>query len=331
MDFIITWVDGNDPDWQKEYLKYKKTNNKATHAARFRQWDNLHYWFRGVEKFAPWVDKIHFVTWGHLPKWLNTKHPKLNIVRHEDYIPKKYLPTFNSHTIELNFHRIAELSNNYVYFNDDIFLINQVKEEDFFKNGLPCDMAISLITRSSPGFFRILHNNLYILNKHNKNKRKNILRKPFNWFNFKYGPISWRNLSLALSTNYYTGFQYYHLQQPFLKSTLAKLWEKEFEIFDRTCSHKFRDYDLDINSYLQRYWELATNNFYPINIRKLGSVFRIFHEVKDETIDFIKQQKKTSVCINDYDSLTEKSFLEGKQKVNAALDHILPEKSGFEN
>src|SRR5690625_2841504 len=111
-------------------------------------------------------------------------------------------------------------------------------------------MAISLITRSSPGFFRILHNNLYILNKHNKNKRKNILRKPFNWFNFKYGPISWRNLSLALSTNYYTGFQYYHLQQPFLKSTLAKLWEKEFEIFDSSCSYTFRYYYLHFFCYI---------------------------------------------------------------------------------
>src|SRR5690625_8004101 len=111
-------------------------------------------------------------------------------------------------------------------------------------------MAISLITRSSPGFFRILHNNLYILNKHNKNKRKNILRKPFNWFNFKYGPISWRNLSLALSTNYYTGFQYYHLHQLFLRFTLANLCEKEFEIFDSICSYNYIHYYLVISTYL---------------------------------------------------------------------------------
>ena len=31
---------------------------------RYRDWDLLRYWFRGVERFAPWVRRIHFVTWG---------------------------------------------------------------------------------------------------------------------------------------------------------------------------------------------------------------------------------------------------------------------------
>ena len=83
--------------------------------------DNLQYWFRGVGKFAPWVNRIHFITYGHLPPWLNVDHPKINIVRHTDYIPKKYLPTFNSHVIELNIHRIEGLANCFVYFNDDTF------------------------------------------------------------------------------------------------------------------------------------------------------------------------------------------------------------------
>ena len=103
IDFVIIWVDGNDKQWQAEKAKYDgKTVTNANSEVRFRDWDNLQYWFRGVEKFAPWVNKIHFVTWGHLPKWLDTTNPKLNIVNHKDYIPSKYLPTFNSHTIELN-------------------------------------------------------------------------------------------------------------------------------------------------------------------------------------------------------------------------------------
>jgi hypothetical protein len=142
MDFIIPWVDSNDPKWRKELEKHRKESGSA-HEARFRDWENLKYWFRGVEKFAPWVDKIHFVTWGHLPEWLNTGHPKLNIVKHEDYIPQKYLPTFNSRTIDLNFHRIKDLNEEYVYFNDDMCLINRIEKECFFKNGKPCDMAVS--------------------------------------------------------------------------------------------------------------------------------------------------------------------------------------------
>ena len=130
IDFVMIWVDGNDPEWRKEKDKYsnKVDNNTDNREARFRDWDNLQYWFRGVEKFAPWVNKIHFVTCGHLPKWLNTENPKLNIVKHKDFIPEKYLPTFNSHTIELNLHRIKGLAENFVYFNDDLFIVKKTKE-----------------------------------------------------------------------------------------------------------------------------------------------------------------------------------------------------------
>lgn len=101
----------------------------------------LRYWFRGVEKFAPWVNKIFFVTYGHMPKWLNIDHPKLVVVKHEDFIPSQYLPTFNSQLIEFNFCYIKDLSERFVYFNDDMFLLNDVSPERFFKDGLPCDLA----------------------------------------------------------------------------------------------------------------------------------------------------------------------------------------------
>ena len=134
IDFVITWVDGNDPAWKRQRNlaaqaseQIQKTDNRKE---RYRDWDNLQYWFRGVEQFAPWVRKVHFVTWGHIPDWLNIAHPKLNIVRHDEFIPKDFLPTFNSHTIEWNFHRIQGLSDNFVYFNDDMLLLNTVKPTD---------------------------------------------------------------------------------------------------------------------------------------------------------------------------------------------------------
>jgi hypothetical protein len=106
---------------------------------RYRDMRILKYWFRAVEKYAPWVNRIHFVTWGHLPDWLNTQHPKLHIVSHKDYIPEEYLPTFSSHPIELNFHRIPGLSEHFVYFNDDTFLNSTITPDFFFRKGKPCD------------------------------------------------------------------------------------------------------------------------------------------------------------------------------------------------
>src|SRR5699024_7559051 len=110
IDFVITWVDDSDSDWLNAKNSYVENEVKDSRDIRYRDWDTLHFLFRGIEKFTPWVNKVFLVTWGHLPKWLNLNHPKLRVVKHEEFIPKKYLPTFNSHTIELNLHRIKDLS-----------------------------------------------------------------------------------------------------------------------------------------------------------------------------------------------------------------------------
>ena len=66
--------------------------------------------------------KVHLLTYGHLPAWLEPDHPKLHIVNHRDFIPEEYLPTFSSHAIELNMHRIPDLAEHFLYFNDDVYL-----------------------------------------------------------------------------------------------------------------------------------------------------------------------------------------------------------------
>ncbi|MER5060091.1 glycosyl transferase, partial [Providencia stuartii] len=141
IDFVIPWVDHNDHLWQKDFKQYN-TNNKEEDSSfeRYRDWGLLKYWFRGVENNAPWVNKIHFITYGHYPDWLNINHPKINIVRHDSYIPSKYLPVFSSHPIEIFINRIPNLSDKFVYFNDDMYLINKVEQTDFFINDKPCDI-----------------------------------------------------------------------------------------------------------------------------------------------------------------------------------------------
>ena len=105
IDFVITWVDMDDPKWKEKFYKYSgkidNSSNKFSEA-RFRDYGFLKYWFRGVEKFAPWVRKVHFVTDDQKPEWLNINHPKLQLVSHKDYIPQEYLPVFNSSLIEVS-------------------------------------------------------------------------------------------------------------------------------------------------------------------------------------------------------------------------------------
>ena len=103
--FVIPWVDGSDQEWIELFNKYAPSGKKKNidfSAERYRDYGLLKYWFRGVEKFAPYVRKVHFITNGQKPDWLNTDCPKLNWVKHSDYIPQDCLPVFSSHPMLTN-------------------------------------------------------------------------------------------------------------------------------------------------------------------------------------------------------------------------------------
>lgn len=328
IDFVITWVDGGDMAWKREKSRYDAVGSSDDADERYRDWENLRYWFRGVEKYAPWVRKIHFITWGHLPEWLNTAHPKLNIVRHEDYIPKEYLPTFNSHTIEWNMHRIEGLSEQFVYFNDDIFLTGTVKPEDFFKHGKPCDMLAFqpvVANPANPVMSHIYLNNSLVLSKY-FNKRENVKKQPGNYFKLGYPDLYFCYNLLEMAFPLYTGFYTVHGPSPFLKETYLTLWEKEGELLDATCRHRFRN-EADVSQYLAREWQKLSGNFHAENITKH---FRYFNVESDNPglARAIAKKKTKMVCINDANEPID--FVHAKNQVIQAFEQILPEKSEFE-
>lgn len=327
IDFIIAWVDSEDEEWIESYNK--TFSDKKIEKKRFMDFELLKYWFRAVEEYAPWVNKIHFVTQGHLPSFLNTDNPKINIVKHEEYIPEKYLPTFSSHPIELNFHRIEGLSERFVYFNDDTYLINKIEPEFFFKNGLPTDTGI-LRPIVSPNYHHIseVHqNNNGIINQNfdfKRSFRKNIRK----WINIKYGIFNFSNLLFSVF-NHVVGFNQDHMPSAFLKSTFHKVWEKEYEILDNTSMNKLRNIKVDVNQWLFKQWQLMSGDFYPKSF-KYGRLFSI-EGIKDisEVKKALNNNKLKNICINDHvvDSNTYPEII-------SALDSIfaerLPVKSTFE-
>ncbi len=325
IDFIIPWVDGSDPAWQAEFLRVSPTEDMDARASRYRDWDLLRYWFRGVEQFAPWVNKIHFITWGHLPSWLNVEHPKLHIVNHKDYIPKQYLPTFSSHTIELNMHRIKNLAEHFVYFNDDMFLLKPLSPSFFFRNGLPCDSAlmnpistVDLCKDKGEGkIFYVPLNNVSYLNTR-YDMRSCIKKNPLHWYNSRYGTYLIRNLLLSIWPRF-TGFVDLHLPQPFLKHSFVKTWEEDFSIVDKSCRNAMRS-DQDINQWYVRYRQLAEGLFIPKAPVNHG-VLRI--KSSDNTLtDAISKQKIPLCCIHDDDGLTHKQIDNEKQRLQSAFEQI---------
>lgn len=335
IDIVLTWVDGSDPEWLAEKQKYTPKANTDTRISRYRDWDNLQYIFRGIEKFAPWVNNVFFVTWGHLPEWLNTAHPKLRIINHKDYIPKEYLPTFSANPIELNFHRIKELSEHFVYFNDDTFIINESIEEDFFNNGKPCDSAI--LTANShvedKYFMFMEYRATGILNKY-FNSKEVISNNLDGWFSPKYGGMNRISKVLAEYPRF-TGIWQHHLPTSLCKSTMIELWEKEGAKLNETCLNKFR-YMTDFNQWLFKNWQLASNNFYPRDPKKFGKKFDLTNEdVFDDVRIYIERQKGKVICINDNDYSNfmkdDEEFGKVKNGLIKSFKRIMPEKSGFEN
>lgn len=325
IDFVVPWVDNNDPEWQESFAKYSDDLSKFADGSekRYRDWELFKYWFRGVEEFAPWVNKVHLVTCGHFPKWLNMNHKKLNFVKHEDYIPREHLPVFSANPIEINLHRIKELSEQFVYFNDDIFLINPSKPTDFFRNGLPTDSAV-MTAIDGTGYSPIILNGVRAINNH-FSKKEVVWEAPFKWFNIKYEKLLLRNFLLLPWSNF-TGFYNYHLANSFLKSTFKEVWEQEKEVLFATSERKFR-HNLDVNQLIFRAWQLSQNQFHPISKHKLGDFWRIGVDPLEKITTSIKTTRKPLICLNDHGV---DNFDEAKTSITRLLKNRFPNKSSFE-
>lgn len=325
IDFVVPWVDGSDPDWLRQKRSYSKEAGDQS-ASRYRDWETLRYWFRSIENYAPWVNHVYFITCGQCPDWLNLECETLRFIRHEDYIPDAYLPTFSSHVIELNLHRMKGLSEQFVYFNDDVFLTSPVKQEDFFKNGCPCDRAVmnAVANTDIENFMPyIMMNNMAVINMR-FNKQKVLKENRKKWFTMKYGKNLGKNILLS-PWKYFTGFCNFHICTPFLKSTLETVWEKEEKILDQTCRHRFRSRE-DVNQYLFRYWQFADGRFCPGGIT--GSYLTIGQDSREKIYSTLTGGQYQAVCIND--DPFPMDFQKEKENLISALDRILPNPSRYE-
>lgn len=326
IDFVLLWVDGSDLKWLNEKKNYDSSINITDTINRYRDMGTLKYWFRGIEKFTPWVNNIFFITYGHLPSWLDTNNPKIKIINHKDYIPSEYLPTYNSNVIELNLHRIKELSENFVLFNDDFFIIDKMKKTDFFKNNFPSEEYaenINMPIGYDEYFSHTALNNIGIVNKH-FDKRSVMKKNFFKYINLKYGINNIRTLCLMPWQKFSLIYDP-HLPVSIKKSQLEELWNIEPEAFSRTSRNRFRR-TTDINQYLIRYFQLLKGEFVP---RKhgIGKMYTLSNDNRS-ILNTIENQKKKMICIND--SGTNYDFDKSKQELINSFEKILPKKSSFE-
>lgn len=328
IDFVVMWVDGGDPIWQAKKAEYSKSvdtsKNSMNSVKAYRDWGTFKYWFRGVEKYAPWVNKVYLVTDQQKPSWLNIASEKLVLVDHSDILRKDYLPVFSANPIESNIHRIPGLSEQFVFFNDDVYLTAPVEPTDFFsEDGLPkYNTALSPIIpeRYGTGHFQV--NDMEIVTSYFS--RDEILKNG-KFLSFKQG---WKNILKTLlyrNSKFICGFWENHLAHPLLKSTMELVWEKETAILEKTSASRFRN-PSDTNIWLFKYWQIASGK-YEVADPKLGDLFSLDHAGPDFW-KLLNSGKYKIMCINDgFNVQDEEQVMTDFIK---AMEELFPEKSSFE-
>lgn len=333
IDLVISWVDGEDPDWLKARARAQgKTLNFSdtlNHASRYREIGLLRYALRSVEDNLPWVRKIYLVTPGQKPHWLALNHPKLEIINQDDIIDPAFLPCFKSTTVEWFLHKIPGLSEHFIYMNDDMLFNRSLSPQDFFVDGLP---KLTAIYRPIP-INDFSHMVLSTLNAVNRNfTQGSIVRKePKKFLDLRNGKeyiynYVFRSLDiLSKQETIKTTYEFPHVALPLRKSTIEQIWEAEKEQLEATCKRTFRDY-ADVLIWLAMFWEIEQGTFLPQSTRETRFIPADNFSLLEETL------KDTSVglyCVNDSEDITDLT-----ESMNSKLCQLMegkyPKKSSYE-
>lgn len=132
VDVVITWVDDRTPGYREMLKAHAKTVPDLDPSRTRDNLEILRFNLRALERHAPWINRVFLFTCRpQVPEWLDTAHPRLTVVHHDEVIPAALLPTFNSFAIISHLHLIPGLSETFLYLEDDMLLLKDVTLQDF--------------------------------------------------------------------------------------------------------------------------------------------------------------------------------------------------------
>ncbi len=287
IDIVFLWVDGTDKSFQKKRLLWQEKLNisvsRENNDTRYVDNEELRYSLRSIKKYASWINKIFIVTDNQVPKWLK-KHRKIVIVNHKDFIPEKYLPTFNSDVIESFIADIPGLSEHFLYANDDMLINNYVKPDFFFdEDGKP---IVRLIEKD------VIHR------KVNNTAYNRAILHSINVINKKYGIIY--------------NFKPHHNIDSYTKTSFKECIETFKEEYNKLREQKFRGYS--IQRIMFSLYMLANNQgileiITPINKRKHTNSLCKNIMPMEKMQDRLLKNTPELICFNDENTVDEQNRL----------------------
>lgn len=129
IDAVYTWVNSRDPAWRRAYEQH---HGREIDEDRYASRDELRYSLRSLHYYCDWVRKIHIVSNCAPPPWLDVTHDRITWIPHEQVLRAENLPTFNCHAIETGLLNIPDLSERFLYLNDDFFVMRPLRRRTFF-------------------------------------------------------------------------------------------------------------------------------------------------------------------------------------------------------
>lgn len=131
IDVVYMWVDGAWPGYSETMSRYARTRFDSDPARTRDNLDLLKYSMRSLERFVPWIRRVHVLTSRpQVPSWLNRDNDRVRVIHHDEVMSPADLPTFNSLSIVSHVHRIPGLSPTFIYLDDDILFLSPVTPGD---------------------------------------------------------------------------------------------------------------------------------------------------------------------------------------------------------
>ena len=308
MDIVYTYVDCNNINWfnkkqeyYKEYGNYLFNCIDCNNKYRFESRDELLYSLRSVEKYVHNYNNIYIVIDHEPPTWLNTIHPKIRLVPHTAINSlSQFVPVFNSNAIECHLHNINEISQRFLYLNDDIIFTKQIDLNEFNTHLIPfffdnCYTKKGIPVNTDIGFRAAWKNTNSILDLMFQDEKR---------LKLSHGPM-------VIDRN-----------------IINEIWSIIPTQLTQTTLNKFRSItDINLTCGFYPYFSLYTNRGYNAHNYTSKTVY-LNDNIEEGEVALSTSQENNWICIED---TAEYRRDEASKLIKKYFNNMFPEKSQFEN
>lgn len=259
IDFVIAYVNPNDPDWLKIAEEKGVFDDTASGKKEIRYQDDgtIELAVDSIRKFCPWAGDIYLLLFDSLGQLPESLKDKVKVIWHSEFIPEQYRPCFNSSCIEIFMPFLPRVSETFIYMNDDMIITRPLSKSLFIRNGLPRhDCRVIPAVNNDQNMIAINTYNILLGVKQRAKRLK-----------YKHGPIAYN------------------------KSQMLECWER---YKDKISVSPLRRKDADTSRILYTFYNFLYYNIgeSPINVKSLLNTKSYIE------FDWNNINKYDSICMN---------------------------------